>query len=237
VRTDIVRAMQVCQHCGAKNIDNLKSCWSCRQPLGVTPSELLASGAVPPVWRARGIRPIVGVPLLLIIAGAIGAWWYLRAPDPVLLPSHFAGAPAILVEESREQERRVADRLDIATGYAFYGPSSDSLRYSIVVFRELRPPYTPAFLVNDYQRYIQQQLPFVESEQLLERRDGEVRYTCHRVPEPDGMLGEAGLGKPYLWCTWQVADEELGILLDLTNQRVGRTLSLTRDAREAVASM
>jgi hypothetical protein len=229
--------MQICSHCGAKNIDDLKMCWSCRQPLGGTPGEPLAPEATHPYRRVRGIRPIVGIPMLLIIAGAIGAWWYLRAPDAVPLPSRFAGEGAILVEESRAQERSVADRLDIATGYAFYGTSSDRWRYALVVFRELRPPYTPAFLINDYRRYIQQELPFVESEQVLERRDGQVRYTCHRVPKPDGMLGETGLGTPYLWCTWQVADQELGILLDLTNRSVPRTLALTREARAAVASI
>jgi hypothetical protein len=174
--------------------------------------------------------------MLLVVGGVIGVWLRLRAPDPVELPATLAGHRAIFEEESRQQERRVAEQLDIASGYAFYGPSADRVRYTLVVFKDLRPPYTPAFLVNHYQGYIQRQEPSVESEQVLERRADGVLYTCHRVPEPEGILREAGLGEPYLWCTWQQGDDELGILFDLTDPPVRRTLALTRDARAAVAA-
>jgi hypothetical protein len=225
--------MQICGHCGAKNVDNLAACWQCRQPLRAPLEGDPREPAVPYRPRARGIRPSVGIAMILLFAAGVGAWWYFRSPESVALPSRFAGHPQVLAEQAREQERRVAKEFDLSSGYALYGEPGAVPVYRLVVFRGLRPPYTSTFLVRHFERSMEGR-SFANSVRLSDQRIGGARFICSRVPEPEGMLGQAGVFDPFLWCSWQTSDE-LGIFVDLASRDPAATLRLTRRARTSIA--
>jgi hypothetical protein len=225
--------MQICAHCGAKNIDNLKVCWQCRRPLQADPLGQVSEPIAPYRPRARGIRPTVGIAMLLLFAAGIGGWWFLRSPEAVELPSVFAGQREVFAEQAREQERLVAKEFDLSSGYAFYGKPGTTPLYRLAVFRGLHPPYTSTFLVGHFERSMEGS-SFSESVRVSEQRIGRVRFVCSRVPEPDGMLGEAGVFASFRWCSWQTP-EELGILVDFASRDDATTLRLTRRARISIA--
>lgn len=224
--------MQICAHCRAKNIDNLTACWQCHRPLQSDPEGQVSEPIAPYRRRARGIRPTVGIAMLLLFWAGIGVWWFLRSPEAVELPSAFAGQREVLAEQARSQERLVAKELDLSSGYALYGEPGAAPVYRLAVFRGLHPPYTSTFLVGHFERSMQGR-SFSESVRVSEQRIGGVRFVCSRVPEPDGVLGETGAFASFRWCSWQTP-EELGILVDFASRDDATTLRLTRRARMSI---
>ena len=224
--------MQICATCGAKNIDNLQVCWQCRRPLGRSAASGTEESSDPPYRaRPRGIRPAVGLFMLIAFAAGIGAWWYLRPPDPIELPPRFEGEPEVNEELSAQVTDLIRKRMDIGVAIARYGRASDTFpRYAIIAFRDLHPPFTADYLLRDWRTYIPVGST-LESRLVLDRKIDGVRFRCHRARPQHNLLPEAGAA--FRWCSWQLGDEA-GILLDRVSAEIRRTLELTRHVRDLV---
>lgn len=224
--------MQICATCGAKNIDNLQVCWQCRRPLGPSaPSETEGSSVPPYRARPRGIRPAVGLFMLIVFAAGIGAWWYLRPPDSIELPPRFEGEPEVNRRVSVQVTDLIRKRMDIGVAIARYGRTDDIFpRYVIIAFRDLHPPFTADYLLRDWRSYIPTG-SLLESRLVLEREIDGVRFRCHRARPQQDLLPEAGAA--FRWCSWQLGDEA-GILLDRVSREIHGTLELTQQVRDLV---
>jgi hypothetical protein len=224
--------MQICSTCGAKNIDNLADCWQCRRPL----EQSSAPDTVATLRyraRPRGVRPAVGFLMLIVFAAGIGAWWYLRPPGRIELPPRFAGEPEVNRKASLQVTDVARDRMDIGVAVARYGLTAENFpKYVIVAFRDLRPPFTASYLLNDWRSYIPAGSLPLESRLVIKREIDGVRFRCHRVRQQENLV--AMPGAPFRWCSWQLGDVEAGILVDRISREISTTLKLTQRARDLV---
>lgn len=169
--------------------------------------------------------------MLIVFAAGIGAWLYLRPPDPIELPSTFEGEPEVNRQLSVQVTDLVRKRMDIGVAIGRYGRTGDTFpRYVIIAFRDLHPPFTANYLLRDWRSYI----PVgsrLESRLVLDREIDGVRFRCHRARRQQDLLPEAGAA--FRWCSWQLGDEA-GILLDRVSREIHGTLELTRQAHDLV---
>jgi hypothetical protein len=167
--------------------------------------------------------------MLIVFAAGIGAWWYLRPPDPIELPPRFQGEPEVNRRVSDQVTDLIRKNMDIGVAIARYGRTAETFpRYVIIAFRDLHPPFTADHLLADWRSYIPVGST-LESRLVLDREIDGARFRCHQARPQQNLLPEAGAG--FRWCSWQLGDEA-GILLDRVSREMHETLELTRHARD-----
>jgi hypothetical protein len=212
----------------------LQVCWQCRHPLGQ--SSATEAGAAPITTaryrtRLRGIRPAAGLAILLVFGAGIGAWWYLRPPEPIDLPPRLEREREVNPRLSLQVTELVRDRMDIGVAIARYGRTRDDFpRYAIVAFRDLHPPFTADYLLRDFRAYIPVDTA-LESELVLARTIDGVRFRCHRARRQENLLAAPRGDLPLVLVATR---RRAGILLDRVSRGIRGTLRLAQGARDLV---